>query len=268
MGKKFLTESDRLNNLEKRGNAIKEAFQREYNKIKRLDESNSEGSGLGKWGKHNLTPEENHAMDKVVKDTGDKHAAKQGVVEAELTDAELEALAAEDEEYENTAHKAWQNNNEKLDEEKELQQITIPDKTEASRTEFNHHTQIKHTDGTEKNVPKKNKSIDESQYESQNPNKDEIIKMVNYTNDILDKKGRIVRRIEDNGLKVQYKIGPLQVFQDGISYEFNAQFIGSDGKNIDNSDSKYRYFDDEHSMKTLDGDIKIFQRSDMWSDNE
>jgi hypothetical protein len=82
----MLTESDRLNNLEKRGNAIKESFQREFDKIKRLDE------------------------------------------------------------------------------EKELQQITIPDKTEASRTEFNHHTQIKHTDGTEKNVPKKNKSIDETQF--------------------------------------------------------------------------------------------------------
>ena len=83
--KKFKTNEDRLSNLKKRGQLIKESFQKEFNKIKRIDE------------------------------------------------------------------------------EEGLQQITIPDKTEAGRTEFNHHTQIKYTDGTEKNIPKKNKSVDEGE---------------------------------------------------------------------------------------------------------
>ena len=135
------------------------------------------------------------------------------VNEGDLSDEELEALAGEDEEYENQATLA---------------------------------------------------NLKEAQYEAQNPNKDEIIKMVKHTDQILDKKNRLVKVIEDNGLKVLYKIGPLQVFQDGISYEFNAQFTGSDGKPINNSDSKYRYFDEEGDMKTLEGDISIFQRSDMW----
>jgi hypothetical protein len=63
MSKKFLTENDRLENLKKRGQLIKESFQKEFNKIKRLDE-------------------------------------------AELSDEELDALAKEDEEYENQATRA------------------------------------------------------------------------------------------------------------------------------------------------------------------
>jgi hypothetical protein len=39
---KFKTNEDRLNNLEKRGQLIKESFQREFNKIKRVDESRNE----------------------------------------------------------------------------------------------------------------------------------------------------------------------------------------------------------------------------------
>ena len=36
--KKFKTNQDRLNDLKKRGDLIKESFQKEFNKIKRLDE--------------------------------------------------------------------------------------------------------------------------------------------------------------------------------------------------------------------------------------
>lgn len=38
MSKKFLTEKDRLNTLKERGDKIKEAFKKEFNKIKRIDE--------------------------------------------------------------------------------------------------------------------------------------------------------------------------------------------------------------------------------------
>ena len=39
MNKKFLTQTDRLESLKKRGNAITESFKNEFDKIKRVDES-------------------------------------------------------------------------------------------------------------------------------------------------------------------------------------------------------------------------------------
>jgi len=56
--KKINTNKDRLANLEERGNLIKESFKKEFDKIKRVDESNRDGGGFGKWGKANLSPEE------------------------------------------------------------------------------------------------------------------------------------------------------------------------------------------------------------------
>jgi len=97
---------------------------------------------------------------------------------------------------------------------------------------------------------------------------EEVVKMVNYTNDILNKKGGIVRRIEDDNLKVQYKLGPLQVFQDGVSYEINTQYTNAKGEEINYSRSKYRYFDDKSDMDTLSSDIKLLQGRDMWSEEE
>mgnify|MGYP003624611510 CR=1 FL=1 len=99
-------------------------------------------------------------------------------------------------------------------------------------------------------------------------NNEEVVKMVNYTNDILNKKGGIVRRIEGDNLKVQYKLGPLQVFQDGVSYEINTQYTNAKGEQINNSESKYRYFDNKRDMDTLLSDIKLLQARDMWSKKE
>jgi len=72
--KKIQTKKDRLDSLKKRGNLIKESFQAQFNKIKRVNETE--------------------------------------LSDEELSDEELEALAAEDSEYEDKAHKAFNSVNE------------------------------------------------------------------------------------------------------------------------------------------------------------
>jgi len=107
--KKINTNKDRLENLKERGDLIKESFQREFNKIKRVDEefdwskyehklsdeeldalgkgeadyedkatraNLGEDSGLGKWGKKEWAPGEEEHMDAHIKATGDRDEAK------------------------------------------------------------------------------------------------------------------------------------------------------------------------------------------------
>jgi len=72
MKKKFLTNQDRLDNLEKRGELIKESFQKEFDKIKRLNEERPKHARYGP----DPTPEESELISKVVKDSGDREQAR------------------------------------------------------------------------------------------------------------------------------------------------------------------------------------------------
>ena len=79
--KKFNTDNDRLESIEKRGNLIKESFKKEFNKIKRVDEDFD-------WSKyeHKLSDEELDALGKDEADYEDR------ATRANLGEGDLEEL--------------------------------------------------------------------------------------------------------------------------------------------------------------------------------